>query len=694
MKMCLELDNHIKKFREDENYFQFFRELALKYLNIDPDYVRCVMEELIKVCEEKEYYSAHSWCILYIGWSENIKGNVSNAITLHKRALEFFENSNNDCGCAAVYNAFMVDYIQIGYLELSIEYGVRGIEFYEKFNDNDAIVALMINTASVYVEYKNYGEAVSILDRIKLYRYDHRLDYEVEMNVIKAECYLGTKKYIKAEKCCIKVLECIKENKFIQWEDKALLILAQIYSNTRRYEEAEEYFLSALKVSEKYKNFYMQGKVLLIWGIHHMKNNNYDKCENIFLDAINRIGCREYILIKERIYYYLSKLYEKSLDYENAYKCLKNSVKCKNILKNDSQVSLKRLKEKDMIYAVQKYKSLYDKMERISNLGKTLTANLDVEKFTYIIYEEIKKLVMLDTFAIGIYEKNKKELNYKIVFKNDKKLPGIVSKVEEGKSLGAYCICNKNDIIINNMAKEYSKYIYKVKINKKQLQEEAKSIISIPLLLDNEATGVMTVQSHKINAYTNEDLNELKILASYVAIAMRNLQLFNEAKHFAEYDVLTECFNRNKILSLGKKIYDESKENGYDLCVAMVDVDNFKSINDNYGHGAGDHILKSVARIMKKNIGDNDYIGRYGGEEFIIIFNKKNIEQASDICENLRRRIEKSKYNIGDRSINATVSIGIFEIHDNISFSDGIKYADESLYVAKKTGKNKIVKTS
>ncbi|MBS2904882.1 hypothetical protein KFV96_27585, partial [Klebsiella pneumoniae] len=115
----------------------------------------------------------------------------------------------------------------------------------------------------------------------------------------------------------------------------------------------------------------------------------------------------------------------------------KNSVKCKNILKNDSQVSLKRLKEKDMIYAVQKYKSLYDKMERISNLGKTLTANLDVEKFTYIIYEEIKKLVMLDTFAIGIYEKNKKELNYKIVFKNDKKLPGIVSNIEEGKSLGA-----------------------------------------------------------------------------------------------------------------------------------------------------------------------------------------------------------------------------------------------------------------
>ncbi len=142
------------------------------------------------------------------------------------------------------------------------------------------------------------------------------------------------------------------------------------------------------------------------------------------------------------------------------------------------------------------------------------------------------------------------------------------------------------------MAKEYSKYIYKVKIEKKQLQEEAKSIISTPLLLDNEATGVMTVQSYKINAYTNEDLNELKILASYVAIAMRNLQLFNEVKHFAEYDVLTECFNRNKILSLGKKIYDESKESGYDLCVAMVDVDNFKSINDNYGHGAGDHNFK------------------------------------------------------------------------------------------------------
>lgn len=694
MNIKLELNEHIDKFKSDENYFQFFRELALEYLNSDPVYVKYIMELLSKICIEKKYVNAYSWCILYMGWAENTNGNINNAIALHKKSMAFFENNNNSVGYAAVYNALLVDYVQIGYLELSIENGMKGIEFCKQINNINAMTALMINTAAVYVEYENYDEALNMMSRITEYKYEYRADYEIEMNIISAQCYLGKHCYDKADECCKRAFNLVKENKFVQWENKVLMVMAKVHSAMDEHENWQEYFYNALMISEGHDNFYMQGSVLLSWGICELEHGNYEKAENIFIDAECRIKDREYILMKERLYYYISILNERCNNFEKAYKYLKISVEYKNILKNDSEMKLKKLKEKNMAYAVQEYKSLYDKIERISDLGKNITSNLDIEKCTDIIYEEIEKLVPVDSFAIGIYEKDKEILNYNMVFRKGKRVDGFLSRIEEGKSLGAYCFYNKTDILISNMEREYSKYIYKMKLEKEKLDQEAKSIIFIPLLVGNEPVGVMTVQSNKVNAYNVNDFNELKILSSYIVIAIKNLQLFNKVKYFAEYDILTECYNRNKILYLGNNMYDFNMKNRENMCVGMVDIDNFKSINDTYGHGAGDKILKNIARIMKANITSDDYVGRYGGEEFLIIFNKKNIIEAGEICEKLRSIIEVCQCDIGEKSISTTASMGVFEFNDNIGFLEGIKIADKRLYIAKEKGKNMIIKNS
>ena len=124
----------------------------------------------------------------------------------------------------------------------------------------------------------------------------------------------------------------------------------------------------------------------------------------------------------------------------------------------------------------------------------------------------------------------------------------------------------------------------------------------------------------------------------------------------------------------------------------MVDIDNFKKINDVYGHVAGDKVIIEVANAIKNSIGENDIVGRYGGEEFIIIV-KENNNNLINIIERIRRNIESLYIKIDNSNvINVTASIGVkrFDMN-NRTLEENIALADKSLYEAKTSGKNKVV---
>lgn len=159
----------------------------------------------------------------------------------------------------------------------------------------------------------------------------------------------------------------------------------------------------------------------------------------------------------------------------------------------------------------------------------------------------------------------------------------------------------------------------------------------------------------------------------------------------SNYDALTMTLNRrgfkNTIIILGNL----AKREKYNISVMMLDIDHFKKINDNYGHKAGDTVLKKVANIIKKNVRVSDIVGRYGGEEFIIFLSDIDKTCMFEIAEKIRQKVEvqtKSK-------IPVTVSIGAitgkFKKNVEKEFEMFIKQADNFLYVAKRNGRNKVV---
>jgi diguanylate cyclase (GGDEF)-like protein/PAS domain S-box-containing protein len=153
-------------------------------------------------------------------------------------------------------------------------------------------------------------------------------------------------------------------------------------------------------------------------------------------------------------------------------------------------------------------------------------------------------------------------------------------------------------------------------------------------------------------------------------------------------DGLTKLFNHKYSMEIIEKEISKlnSEENKDELCLMMLDIDYFKKVNDTYGHLFGDYVLETVSNILVNNINDSGYVGRFGGEEFIIILPQMGIDKVYDIGEKIRNEIEKYKFNNG---LKLTISIGI-KPYKNESSEQFVKNADDLLYKAKVNGRNRI----
>ncbi len=161
----------------------------------------------------------------------------------------------------------------------------------------------------------------------------------------------------------------------------------------------------------------------------------------------------------------------------------------------------------------------------------------------------------------------------------------------------------------------------------------------------------------------------------------------------ATHDVMTGLWSRPAICDVLEKEITRSQREQLPLGLAFVDIDLFKRINDDYGHQAGDVVLRGVAEKLKASVRPYDEIGRYGGEEFLIVLPGCRLDEATDVSERARIQIAQEPFFVGNDKIQATVSIGVTTIETDqaIAFDEVIHLADSALYEAKRSGRNRVV---
>jgi diguanylate cyclase (GGDEF)-like protein len=166
---------------------------------------------------------------------------------------------------------------------------------------------------------------------------------------------------------------------------------------------------------------------------------------------------------------------------------------------------------------------------------------------------------------------------------------------------------------------------------------------------------------------------------------------YRKMREMIQLDGLTSLYNHKTIISLLEKEISNSKRYSYPLSFAMLDLDNFKKVNDNYGHQTGDSILQSLSRVLKTRIRNSDFIGRYGGEEFCIIFSHTDAKLAFNVLEGIRKIFSSITHKSEDKDFHVTVSCGVCQYTQGMDLAELINKADGALYQAKEHGRNRTV---
>lgn len=227
-------------------------------------------------------------------------------------------------------------------------------------------------------------------------------------------------------------------------------------------------------------------------------------------------------------------------------------------------------------------------------------------------------------------------------------------------------------------------------VRKRRHDSRTGSVLVVPLLYREQVLGTLTaINQPEQRDFSTRDMDLLTTIANNAAIAIKNAQLFEQIQFLAETDDLTGLNNRRQLFVLGQHEFNRAQRYQAPLSAIMLDIDDFKRVNDNHGHAVGDDVLRGLAQICIEHVRETDILGRYGGEEFVIVLPETELERAVEIARRLRRQIERTPIGTKVGALNITVSLGVTEITPHITdLAALIDRADTALYRAKRAGRN------
>ena len=222
-----------------------------------------------------------------------------------------------------------------------------------------------------------------------------------------------------------------------------------------------------------------------------------------------------------------------------------------------------------------------------------------------------------------------------------------------------------------------------------RLFKESASRMSIPLISFGQTLGVLTLHSSGRNAFRESELTSLESVADICANSIQNAHYVERVKQLAYLDGLTGIFNRRFFELRIMEEIERARRYGTGMAVIMADIDQFKRLNDEFGHLLGDEVLRQVSSLFHQQLRKIDVVCRYGGEEFAILLTQTNIQQAQAIAEKLRKLVESWQFPGVPRPITISAGVAAFPT-DGRTRDEIIRAADSGLYAAKQGGRNKV----
>ena len=328
-----------------------------------------------------------------------------------------------------------------------------------------------------------------------------------------------------------------------------------------------------------------------------------------------------------------------------------------------------------------------DTLRMCVEVGKLLTSTLNIEEILELIMQKVSQLIRARNWSLLLKNENSGELTFEIVVGLNKELfKGLYLSPGEGiaphvaETGRAMFIPDVNDAPLFNK---------KVDLH---TGFTTRSIICMPLIIHGKSLGVIEIVNVKdMKVFELKDFPILTILADYAAIAIENSRYIDKIRKMSIMDEYTGLYNARYLHQILDKFFSKTDQKKQ-LAAVFVDIDNFKSIVDNYGHLMGSRLLKELGETIKNKLSDQDILIKYGGDEYVIILPDRSKAQAVKLAETILRSIRESTYLASEAApARITASFGIAAYPEDASDKKELLIlADNALFKIKNSTKNRV----
>ncbi|MCC7117640.1 MAG: diguanylate cyclase [Anaerolineales bacterium] len=355
----------------------------------------------------------------------------------------------------------------------------------------------------------------------------------------------------------------------------------------------------------------------------------------------------------------------------------------------------------ERIWAQEALAQMAERLDALYRAARSIGASFDMEQIYQAIHLAVEKVMPCDDFIIDWHDKETNEIvclyaieypRRRITLKRyyaDHGMSGTIVHTGQSLLFNSYEEIRNGEIRFEFFSPE---------------TDSTQSIVAVPMVLYGKVVGVISAQSYQPNSYARDDQYLLELLASHAVVALENARMVAAIQEMADTDPLTGILTRRKFYELAEREFIRAKAEHTPLSVIVLDIDDFKKLNDVYGHRAGDEMLRKITQQLKKNLRGADVLCRHGGEEFVIVLPQTEEKIALAIAERLRLMVAQinlqdiletferpTELKPKDGATYVTASIGVAFCEDACKDLDMlVDWADQAMYAAKNNEKNSV----
>lgn len=667
-------DDYLNRFEVDESVCENFKKLLLEQMGLG-NALEPILVRYIEIAKRHNYSYGLPLgyaMMFYLYYGKNL----DLAIDYNEKAREMFmrlpDYKEHD-GILTVANNALLAHILKGNYGTAYQEIIAAMPIAEKGGRITYYSAFLNNGAIILREFGLYKKAIQQVEET-LAKRDFIGDSNFYTTVfLLTSLYLAVKDTDKVKNLLDKYVPELRKTDYFDEKLFSLGYLdAAILDDDQKL--ADELYHKFMDTYDQAKYDDMDNcEVYFTLARYHMYRKQYDQALKYYMILIENkdgfFGHRRQLLEET------AQLYEYMQDYDKAYFYLQEAHELTKtfitFIDDIYHQEIEDVWEKNRMLS---YEVMYDRLLVITEFGKTVTSCLSLQQLLDVINQHAGRIFTFDDWEVLICD----ELHQ--CFKSIK---GTLYAFDQHPLL-VECARKNASHKLNNLDTE------KDLANQLGLlyDECSRSMLLQPVNYQGELLALFCMKSNQIENFSRTDQGLLQIFADYIAIAVHNVGQYSDALEKSSIDYLSGIYNRSALMKYGEDMLQSAINKKTSIGTLMIDIDDFKKINDTYGHMQGDVVICQVTSIMK-NYQKHGILARFGGEEFILLIDSLSKQELYELAENIRYACEMCEIPDSQNIINFTISIGC--CHREVppsSLHELFDEADQRMYIAKRNGKN------